>query len=98
MDDSDLDLFVGYLLKRLLYSLGGAADVCLDDDVEFLYALGDLRKQVVEVCTAVRLEGVLLCLCAAAVGKLTRHSFVFDCVELIARGGKIGKTDYLNGH
>ena len=37
-------------------------------------------------------------LCAAAVGKLTRHSFVFDCVELIARGGKIGKTDYLNGN
>ena len=62
MDDLYLHLIVGDLLKRLLYGLGGADNVCLDDDIELLDALGDLREQIVEVRTGIGLEGVLFCL------------------------------------
>ena len=96
MDNADLDLLVGDLLKRLLNSLGRAANVSLNDNVKLLDTLGYLSKEVVKICSCVSLEGFFLSLSLTLLGKLSCHSLVLNCVELVTCERYVRKTDYFN--
>ena len=98
VDNANLDFLVGKLEKRCLNRLNRAVNVCLNDDVQILNALGDLCKQIIQVCSCVCLEGVFLCLVAALIRQRSCHSFVLNCLELIACRGNLGKTGDLNGN
>ena len=69
MDNYYLYFIVGYLFKRLLYSLSRSANVSLNDNVKLLYALGYLREQVVEVCSGICLELLFLSLFTTLIRK-----------------------------
>ena len=97
MNDIDLDLIGRKLLERLFDRLGGTADICLDDDVQVLDALGNLVEQGIERDARRRLELFLAGLLTALLRKAARHFIVLDGVELVARHGDFGETDDLGG-
>ena len=87
VDDADADFLVGELLERRLDRLGAALDVGLDDDVEVLdLALVDACEQILErdLLGGAGIRGHFGLL-LAFLHKLTRHAFVVDGVEDVAR-------------
>ena len=98
MDDANLDLVVGELEQGRLHRLGGAAHVSLHNDLQFLGALGNLRKQIVQIDLGICLELCFLNGRTALICQRARHSFVLDGIELVARFGNLVQTDDLHRH
>ena len=93
MDHADAHLVVRELLQAGLDGLGRALHVGLDDQVQLLHlALLHLGKEVVERDLACELRGSVLLGLLALLDELTRHALVADGVELVAGGGRLGKT------
>ena len=98
VNNANLNFLVGKLEKRCLNRLNRAVYVCLNNDVQILNTLGDLCKQIVEVCTCVCFESIFLSLVATLICQCSCHSFIFNCLEFVTCRGNLGKTGDLYGN
>ena len=99
VNNLDADFLVGDLLQAGLDRLGGALDVGLDDDVEFLHlALLDLGEEILQGDLTLGLVGRGLDLLLALLHQLARHALVLHGVEDVAGAGHFGKAGDLHRH